>query len=50
MSGQVVPVIVPEVRGMYSWSVPALVRSVMPQLTAADSDRGRVTVLKFKII
>jgi cyanobactin maturation PatA/PatG family protease len=25
MSGQVVPAIVPEVRGMYSWSVPALV-------------------------
>ncbi|MCZ8224356.1 MAG: peptidase [Microcystis sp. LE19-84.1B] len=36
MSGQVVPVIVPEVRGMYSWSVPALVRSVMPRLSAAD--------------
>lgn len=29
MSGQVVPVIIPEVRGMYSWSVSALVSSVM---------------------
>ena len=28
LSGQVVPVIVPEVRGMYSWSVPALVQAV----------------------
>jgi cyanobactin maturation PatA/PatG family protease len=28
MSGQVVPVIIPEVRGMYSWSVAALVQSV----------------------
>ncbi|TRU46406.1 MAG: PatA/PatG family cyanobactin maturation protease [Microcystis aeruginosa Ma_QC_Ca_00000000_S207] len=36
LSGQVVPVIIPEVRGMYSWSVPALVQSVMPQLTATD--------------
>ncbi len=28
MSGQVVPVIIPEVRGMYSWSVAALVEAV----------------------
>lgn len=36
MSGQVVPVIIPEVRGMYSWSVSALVTAVMPQITAAN--------------
>ncbi|REJ43244.1 MAG: peptidase [Microcystis flos-aquae TF09] len=36
MSGQVVPVIIPEVRGMYSWSVPALVRSVMPRMAGSD--------------
>ena len=36
ISGQVVPVIIPEVRGMYSWSVPALVQSVMPQVTATN--------------
>lgn len=29
MSGQVVPVIIPEVRGMYSWTVPALIDSLM---------------------
>ncbi len=36
MSGQVVPVIIPEVRGMYSWSVPALVQSVMPQMAGTN--------------
>ncbi|WP_307785920.1 PatA/PatG family cyanobactin maturation protease [Okeania sp. KiyG1] len=36
MSGQVVPVIIPEVRGMYSWSTNALVESVMPQIEAAN--------------
>lgn len=36
MSGQVVPVIIPEVRGMYSWSVPALVESVMPQMAGTN--------------
>ncbi len=35
LSGQVVPVIIPEVRGMYSWSVPALVESVRSQITTA---------------
>ena len=29
MSGQTVPVIVPEVRGMYSWTVPVLIDSLM---------------------
>jgi len=38
MSGQVVPVIIPEVRGIYSWSVSALVTAVMPQLTASRSE------------
>ena len=36
LSGQVVPVIIPEVRGMYSWSIPALVTAVMPQMTEAN--------------
>ncbi len=38
MSGQVVPVIIPEVRGIYSWSVSALVTAVMPQLEAVNSN------------
>jgi cyanobactin maturation PatA/PatG family protease len=29
MSGQVVPVIIPQVRGMFSWTVPALIDSLM---------------------
>jgi cyanobactin maturation PatA/PatG family protease len=28
LSGQVVPVIIPEIRGIYSWSVPALIESL----------------------
>lgn len=36
MSGQVVPVIIPEVRGMYSWSVPALVSSVTAMATPPE--------------
>ncbi|MEG3440140.1 PatA/PatG family cyanobactin maturation protease [Pannus brasiliensis CCIBt3594] len=36
MSGQVVPVIIPEVRGMYSWSVPDLMEAVMSQINAAN--------------
>ncbi|TVP61688.1 MAG: PatA/PatG family cyanobactin maturation protease [Nodularia sp. (in: Bacteria)] len=35
MSGQVVPVIIPGVRGMYSWSVSALVQSVTRMTTLA---------------
>ncbi len=38
MSGQVVPVIIPEVRGMYSWSISALVTACIPQLTASGSN------------
>ncbi len=33
MSGQTVPVIVPEVRGMYSWSVSALSKAVMGKMS-----------------
>ncbi|MBD2386437.1 PatA/PatG family cyanobactin maturation protease [Cylindrospermum sp. FACHB-282] len=35
ISGQTVPLIVPEVRGMYSWSVAALVQSVTRMTTLA---------------
>lgn len=40
MSGQVVPVIIPEIRGMYSWSVSALVSSV----TAMSAPPSTVTL------
>lgn len=36
MSGQVIPIIIPELRGMFSWSIPALVQSVMPQITQSN--------------
>ena len=47
MSGQVVPVIIPAVRGMYSWSVSALVSSVtevttLPEGVTADQVRSRI--------
>ncbi|NEQ35270.1 MAG: PatA/PatG family cyanobactin maturation protease [Okeania sp. SIO3I5] len=42
MSGQVVPLIVPEVRGMYSWSITALVTAVAPQITAANITEDRL--------
>ena len=47
MSGQIVPAIVPEVRGMYSWSVSALVSSVtaaapLPEGVTAAQVRGRI--------
>ncbi len=34
LSGQTVPVIYPEVRGMYSWSTPALVAAVLGKAPA----------------
>ncbi|WP_333296031.1 MULTISPECIES: PatA/PatG family cyanobactin maturation protease [unclassified Microcoleus] len=37
MSGEVVPVIIPEVRGMYSWSVAALLDAVIEQSTPEES-------------
>jgi cyanobactin maturation PatA/PatG family protease len=46
MSGQVVPVIIPEVRGLYSWSVSALVSSVtaatLPAAVTTDQVRNRI--------
>ena len=42
MSGQVVPVIVPEVRGMHSWSVEGLVESVMAQIAGRDVTQADV--------
>lgn len=40
MSGQIVPVLIPEVRGMYSWTIAALLRAVLgerPPETAAET-------------
>lgn len=41
MSGEVVPVIVPEVRGMYSWSVAALLDAVIEPSTL-EEDRNQL--------
>jgi cyanobactin maturation PatA/PatG family protease len=39
LSGQTVPVIIPEVRGMYSWTVPTLIDSLEPlAMEAATQD------------
>ncbi len=38
MSGQMVPVIIPEVRGMFSWNVPALIESVTQAVETALSE------------
>jgi cyanobactin maturation PatA/PatG family protease len=38
MSGQTVPVIIPEVRGMYSWTVPALIDSLMEATPTASRE------------
>jgi cyanobactin maturation PatA/PatG family protease len=40
MSGEVVPVIVPEVRGMCSWSVDALLNAVVEPSTPTDDREG----------
>lgn len=37
MSGEVVPVIIPEVRGMYSWSVDALLNAVIEPSTPPEN-------------
>lgn len=37
MSGQTVPVIVPEVRGMYSWTLNALSESAMRNMTVSET-------------
>lgn len=37
MSGEIVPVIVPEVRGMYSWSVEALLEAVIEPSTPEEN-------------
>lgn len=41
MGGQVVPVIVPELRGMYSWSTPKLVQAVVGP-TAENADLAKL--------
>lgn len=45
LSGQTVPVIIPEVRGMFSWTVPALINSLVPlamqAATQAATESGR---------
>jgi cyanobactin maturation PatA/PatG family protease len=40
MSGEVVPVIIPEVRGMCSWSVDALLNAVVEPSTPTDDREG----------
>ncbi len=40
LMGQVVPVIVPELRGMYSWTTAALVESVVGRAPAAGAPRA----------
>lgn len=40
-SGQVVPVVVPELRGMYSWSTIALVQAVLGPPPEAEAERAR---------
>lgn len=40
MSGEVVPVIIPEVRGMYSWSVDALLGAVVEPSTPEENREG----------
>lgn len=42
MSGQVVPVIIPELRGMYSWSIPDLVTSVMQAIDSTPGPKAKV--------
>ncbi len=41
MSGQVVPAIIPEIRGMFSWSVNALLNAVI-EPTTPEEDRPRL--------
>jgi cyanobactin maturation PatA/PatG family protease len=40
MSGEVIPAIIPEVRGMYSWSVNALLNAVIEPSSPAESQEG----------
>jgi cyanobactin maturation PatA/PatG family protease len=39
MNGQVLPVILPEPRGMFSWTTQALIQSVMEQMSVEESAR-----------
>lgn len=39
LSGQMVPIIIPAVRGMFSWATPALIESVVGPAPAAGTDR-----------
>ncbi len=38
LSGQTVPVIVPDIRGIYSWSVPVLINTLMASVPAASRE------------
>lgn len=40
MSGEVVPVIIPEVRGMYSWSIAALLDAIVEPSTPEENREG----------
>ncbi len=44
LSGQVVPLIIPELRGMHSWSIRALVKSVMPKITATATATAKTNI------
>lgn len=44
MSGQVVPVIIPELRGMYSWSIPDLVTSVMLAIDSNSDPKAKAAL------
>lgn len=41
LNGQTVPVIIPELRGLYSWSTPALIKAV-----GADADENRAEAVR----
>lgn len=48
-NGQVVPVVVPELRGAYSWSTGALVRAVAGEPPAESAPAGQVEAFEAKV-
>ena len=46
LSGQTVPGIVPEVRGMYSWSVSRLIAQLMQTFPAGPSEEQRISKIR----
>jgi len=47
MSGQVVPVIVPELRGMYSWNIEALINQVLQVVGNGQSDNVTAKIREY---